>query len=129
MIQWFVTLQELINVLQLRHIVLPVAAVLDEQWPIFQVFFARVHRIEFVQFAEYSAPGCDLYIGVFDADYGLAESVRVGQIGEILATLAVNGIFESLFDAIARTPNKLQIFISLGCFLFQSKWSNYLNTS
>lgn len=45
-----------INILQLRYVVLSVAAVFDQIRPVLLVFSARVHGVQFVKFVEDGAP-------------------------------------------------------------------------
>lgn len=65
------TSEEERDVLQLRDVVLPVAALLDEQRPVLQVLSAGVTGVQLGQLSEDHAPRPDLLRGVLDAGDGL----------------------------------------------------------
>lgn len=50
------TLEKHADVLQLRNVVLTITTVFDQLRPVFQVFFAGVRLVEFLQLAEHHAP-------------------------------------------------------------------------
>lgn len=65
------TSEEERDVLQLRDVVLPVAALLDEQRPVLQVLSAGVTGVQLGQLSEDHAPRPDLLQGVLNVGDGL----------------------------------------------------------
>lgn len=89
------TFQEARYILQLRNVILPVAAVLHQQREHMVVLFTCVRRIQLCQLAEHRAPRGCLLLGVVHVWQRLAVSVMVGNVGKVLPASPVHRVRES----------------------------------
>jgi len=91
-IQWACqkrTPQKVGDILQLGNVILPEPTIVHQQREDVIVLPTGVGLVEFRKVPEDNAPGLDLLLGIIHMGQGLAMLVVIGNVGKVLATLAV----------------------------------------
>lgn len=90
------SLEKLRYVLQLRYVVLPISAILLEQLEILIELFASMSSVQLAQLLEDNRPSFGLLVSVVDARNWVAMPIVERDLGEFLAPLPIDRIFEAL---------------------------------
>lgn len=90
------SLEKLRNILQLRNVILPVAAVLAQEFKVFIKLFASVLLVKLCKLLEYDRPSFGFLFGVIDAWNWLPMLIVDSYVGELFPALSIDRVLEAL---------------------------------